>query len=272
MKSRRGHRSGVTNRAAVPGISGLAALALALVPHHAATSPHTAGITSAGTDETPAAVDTYRVRALIAAERHKADAALPLYRVKSGDTMSGVAVEKCDGHANDWTDIYKASRAEHLTGRNANEIQIGQELAISCGYDASQLKYAPAPPPPAATTVEQARVVTRGNAITVRHHRRSEGSTVVEQARSSGSSFGNVDPHSYSGFQECVIERESGGNSQIMNSSGHYGLYQFSKGTWEAYGGSSADFGHASASEQTRVFDNAMAQGGESNWSPYDGC
>ena len=37
-------------------------------------------------------------------------------------------------------------------------------------------------------------------------------------------------------------------------------------------GGSSADFGHASVSEQNRVFNNAMAQGGQSNWSPYDGC
>jgi hypothetical protein len=25
-------------------------------------------------------------------------------------------------------------------------------------------------------------------------------------------------------------------------------------------------------SEQNRVFNNAMAQGGQSNWSPYDGC
>ncbi|HEY0999022.1 MAG TPA: transglycosylase family protein, partial [Streptosporangiaceae bacterium] len=81
---------------------------------------------------------------------------------------------------------------------------------------------------------------------------------------------------SYSGasgsYQACVIARESGGNSQVMNSSGHYGLYQFSAGTWSAYGGSSADFGHASVSEQNRVFNNAMAQGGQSNWSPYDGC
>jgi hypothetical protein len=69
-----------------------------------------------------------------------------------------------------------------------------------------------------------------------------------------------------------VIARESGGNSQVMNSSGHYGLYQFSASTWSAYGGSSADFGHASVSEQNRVFNNAMAQGGQSNWSPYDGC
>ena len=69
-----------------------------------------------------------------------------------------------------------------------------------------------------------------------------------------------------------MIARESGGNSQVMNSSGHYGLYQFSAGTWAAYGGNPADFGNASVAEQNQVFDNAIAAGGESNWAPYDGC
>lgn len=74
-------------------------------------------------------------------------------------------------------------------------------------------------------------------------------------------------------FGNCVVERESGGNSQVMNSSGHYGLYQFSFSTWVAYGGNPADFGHASVAEQEQVFLNAMATpGGASNWAPYDGC
>jgi hypothetical protein len=77
----------------------------------------------------------------------------------------------------------------------------------------------------------------------------------------------------YSGFQQCVITRESGGNAQVMNSTGHYGLYQFSYSTWVAYGGSGADFGHASVAEQNQVFSNAMATpGGANNWAPYDGC
>ncbi len=74
-------------------------------------------------------------------------------------------------------------------------------------------------------------------------------------------------------FQACVIARESGGNPQVMNSTGHYGLYQFSYSTWVAYGGNPADFGHASVSEQNQVFANAMATpGGADNWAPYDGC
>lgn len=79
-------------------------------------------------------------------------------------------------------------------------------------------------------------------------------------------------PYPGGAFGACVVARESGGNAQVMNASGHYGLYQFSAATWAAYGGNPADFGHASVAEQNQVFSNALAAGGESNWAPYDGC
>ena len=63
------------------------------------------------------------------------------------------------------------------------------------------------------------------------------------------------------GFGTCVIQRESGGNAQVMNSSGHYGLYQFSASTWAAYGGNPASFGNASVAQQNQVFSNAMRPG-----------
>jgi Transglycosylase-like domain len=85
-------------------------------------------------------------------------------------------------------------------------------------------------------------------------------------------SSATVNPNDYSGFQSCVIARESGGNSQVMNATGHYGLYQFALSTWEEYGGSASDFGDASIATQNAVFANAMAHDGESNWSEYDGC
>jgi hypothetical protein len=76
-----------------------------------------------------------------------------------------------------------------------------------------------------------------------------------------------------SSFQACVIRVESGGNPQAWNPSGLYwGLYQFSAGTWAAYGGNPADYGHAGAAEQNQVFASAIAAGGASNWAPYDGC
>ena len=48
-------------------------------------------------------------------------------------------------------------------------------------------------------------------------------------------------PTGTSGYQSCVIQHESSGNSQVMNGSGHYGLYQFDYSTWVAGGGSGSD-------------------------------
>ena len=95
----------------------------------------------------------------------------------------------------------------------------------------------------------------------------SGGGTAAAPARAvSGYSTGGA-------FQRCVIGRESGGQSQAMNASGHYGLYQFSAATWAAYGGNPASFGHASVAQQNQVFANAMATpGGADNWRPYNKC
>ena len=75
-----------------------------------------------------------------------------------------------------------------------------------------------------------------------------------------------------SSFRSCVIRAESGGNAQAMNSSGHYGLYQFSRATWSGAGGNPADFGHASVAEQNQVFSSAYAKWGTAPWARYDGC
>ena len=90
--------------------------------------------------------------------------------------------------------------------------------------------------------------------------------------RSYRRSYSSGTYHGSGSKQRCIIARESGGNSQVMNSSGHYGLYQFSAQTWVASGGSAGTFGHASVAEQNRVFNNAVAARGYSDWTPYDGC
>src|SRR5207302_10025874 len=105
----------------------------------------------------------------------------------------------------------------------------------------------------------------------------SQASTTPQVSQAAYTPTQRASSSSYSGsggssFQQCVIARESGGNAQVMNGTGHYGLYQFSASTWAAYGGNPADFGNASASEQNQVFNNAIAAGGQSNWAPYDGC
>jgi len=178
------------------------------------------------------------------------------YTVRSGDSLSKIA-GKVYHKQNAWPVLYWAN---HDKIHWANIIGEGQVLKVPAMPakipDApSQLGPAPAPAPapvaaPAASSASSS----------------SSASAPVQATAST----------SYSGasgsYQACVIARESGGNSQVMNSSGHYGLYQFSESTWVAYGGSASDFGHASVAEQNRVFSNAMAQGGQSNWSPYDGC
>ncbi len=227
----------------------VAAISAIILPRPHASSAAVAVTPGPGTYDRPPHPVVRAVPALVRASR--------LYTVISGDSISAVAVKECHNQARDWTGIYAESRAEHLTGRNANQISTGQHLAISCVYLPSQLKYAPAiAPPPVRLAASSASPVRHYHSV--RRYHRSYG--------------GNVNPASYGGFQQCVITRESGGQSQVMNASGHYGLYQFSESTWEAYGGSSGTFGHASVSEQNRVFGNAMARGGQSNWSPYDGC
>jgi phage tail protein X len=172
------------------------------------------------------------------------------YTIRSGDSLSAIA-GKVYHKQNAWTVLYWANRG---TIHWANMISEGQVLkvpALPAKIPAapSQLGPAPAPAPAAAPVTASA------------------STSAPARATASGSYSG-----ASGSYQACVIARESGGNSQVMNSSGHYGLYQFSASTWAAYGGSSASFGHASVSEQNRVFNSAMAQGGQSNWSPYDGC
>lgn len=85
-------------------------------------------------------------------------------------------------------------------------------------------------------------------------------------------SSGPVSTTGMAAFEACVIQRESGGSPQVMNASGHYGLFQFSASTWAAHGGNPADFGHATVAEQEQVFASTYAEDGTSDWAPYDGC
>jgi Transglycosylase-like domain/LysM domain len=167
------------------------------------------------------------------------------YTVKPGETLASIAQNLYAG-ADYWTVLYWANHAK-IT--DANQIGAGLQLTVPAkpGKIPAAPKAAPAAPVTASTASSASTTSAPAQTATV----------------SSGSS---------SSFQACVIAAESGGNAQVMNASGHYGLYQFSAATWAAYGGNPADFGHASVAEQNQVFDNAIAAGGASNWSQYDGC
>ncbi len=180
------------------------------------------------------------------------------YVIKSGDTLASIA-QHLYRSSNYWTVLYWAN---HREIKYANEIQVGQVLTVPAkpakipGAPRTLAPVvAPAPEPAASTT-------SSGESYSPASTAEPQAAPVQAQSTYSGSSS----------FQSCVISRESGGNSQVMNGSGHYGLYQFSSSTWAAYGGNPGEFGDASVAEQNQVFDNAMAAGGSSNWSAYDGC
>jgi hypothetical protein len=69
----------------------------------------------------------------------------------------------------------------------------------------------------------------------------------------------------------CIRNAEEGGSYAWGPGNGG-GAYQFALGTWEAYGGAASEFGVAGPAYQDQIFDNAIAAGGASNWTNYDGC
>jgi Transglycosylase-like domain/LysM domain len=172
------------------------------------------------------------------------------YTVKSGDTLSAIA-KRLYSSPDYWPVLYWAN---HDKIRYANEIAVGQVLKVPA-------KPAKVPAPPSALGPAPAPASSVAAPVLP-----ASTAAPAEPARATGTYSGG------SGFQACVIAAESGGDSQVVNSSGHYGLYQFSSSTWAEYGGNPADFGNASVAEQNQVFDNAVAAGGASNWAPYDGC
>jgi LysM repeat protein len=187
------------------------------------------------------------------------------YTVKSGDSLSAIAGRVYKNTAY-WPVLYWAN---HGQIRYANVIEVGQVLAVPAKpahIPGAPSVLGPTPPPaPAPVAATSTASSTTGyGATSAPAYSAPAYSAPVQSTTYSGSGG--------SSFQQCVIARESGGNSQVMNSSGHYGLYQFSSGTWSAYGGNPADFGNASVAEQNQVFNNAIAAGGQSNWAPYDGC
>ena len=69
----------------------------------------------------------------------------------------------------------------------------------------------------------------------------------------------------------CIRDAEEGGSYAWGPGNGG-GAYQFLESTWERYGGAASEYGVAGAAYQNQIFDNAIAAGGASNWTDYDGC
>ena len=240
----------------VAGMAGMAAFALANAPATALAAKqvpaHHSPATSAASDALLSAIRPAAPRATHKAT-HKA-ARSASYTVKSGDTLSAIARHFYQS-PDYWPVLYWAN---HDKIKYANEIEVGQVLKVP-----AKPAKVPAPPSALGPAPAPAPVQSSSAAAPVQT---ASAPAPSEPAQATGTYSGG------SGFQACVIAAESGGNSQVMNSSGHYGLYQFSSSTWAEYGGDPADFGSASVAEQNQVFNNAVAAGGASNWAPYDGC
>jgi LysM repeat protein len=243
--------------AAAPALFGVAAaFALANAPA-AAAAQAPAQHTTAKT-----ATATVRLDSVVRPAAKKAAAGPAKYTVKSGDSLSAIAQRVYHNQAY-WPVLFWAN---HSQIRYANIIQVGQVLTVPAKpakVPGAPSVLGPSAPAPVHTTV------TTDAASAPSYSAPSYSAPVHYSAPARSSS---VSTSGMGSFQACVIARESGGNSQVMNSSGHYGLYQFSASTWASYGGNPASFGNASVAQQNQVFNNAIAAGGQSNWAPYDGC
>ena len=172
--------------------------------------------------------------------------------VRRGDSLSGIAAR----YRIEWPGLYEANRA--VIGENPSLITVGERLRVPSAASAAHLAAAYRPPAVAAAPASPPAAPA------------SPAAAATQPVAAQPISAGSAAPAG--SFQQCVISRESGGNAQVMNGSGHYGLYQFSYSAWTAAGGNPADFGSASAAEQNQVFATAYAQDGTSPWAPYDGC
>ncbi|HEV3382359.1 MAG TPA: transglycosylase family protein [Trebonia sp.] len=234
--------------------------------HAQATAPHAATPVAALllSARGPAATQTAAARPVQVAKHDPASAAR--YAIKSGDSLSSIAEHFYQSTAY-WPVLYWANHG-HI--QYANDIDVGQILTIP-------VKPARIPHAPSALSPAPAQTPAVADATTAPHYTVRTAVTLATPAQAAPAQaapehYADTSAGGDSSFQRCVITRESGGNSQAVGAGGYYGLYQFSAPTWAEYGGNPADFGNASAAEQNRVFDNAIAAGGESNWSSYDGC
>lgn len=201
------------------------------------------------------------------APAHVQAPAHPMYTVKSGDYLSKIAQGHCSTPS-DWTGIYETNKK--TIGNDPNLILDGQHLALDCRIASVKM--------PVTTAAVQSHSATPQNADEADSSSQPTSQAPSSDAAPSGgyavqpASQNNGNYSVSSGFQACVIRAESGGNAQIWNASGHWGLYQFSRDTWVAHGGDPALFGNADGAYQTQIFWNTVRQDGTSDWAPYDGC
>ena len=270
---RRPHRLAIAAAPTLFGVAAALSLSAQAAPAGAATAPadaHRAAAAHTGSSSArlTSVANATAHKAHVAHVAHVAKSALPTrYTVRSGDSLASIS-QRFYHNPDAWPVLY---RANHHQIHWANEIKIGQVLKVP--VKPARIPNPPALLGPAAAPVSPVSVSVTTPASTRHSAAPTQPAPVQTAPVQAAPKAAAAATYSGSGsFQSCVIARESGGNSQVMNGSGHYGLYQFSASTWAAYGGSPSSFGNASVAQQNQVFNNAIASGGQSNWAPYDGC
>jgi len=126
------------------------------------------------------------------------------------------------------------------------------------------------------SSVQQNRAIQRAREAARRKHlaaeraaRRRAQQSPAPPSSPPPSSGGSDAAHSALGI--CIRNAEEGGSYAWGPGNGG-GAYQFLISTWEKYGGAASEFGVAGPAYQDQIFDNAIAAGGASNWTAYDGC
>ena len=121
-----------------------------------------------------------------------------------------------------------------------------------------------------ASAAMQTRAVSgRARAAARREHLAERPAPQPAPTQSSSPPAAGDAAHSALGI--CIRNSEEGGSYAWGPGNGG-GAYQFLLSTWEKYGGAASEYGVAGPAYQDQIFNNAIAAGGASNWTAYDGC
>jgi len=121
----------------------------------------------------------------------------------------------------------------------------------------------------ARLAAQAARAARRRHLAALRLARQQAAAPSPSPSAAPPPSTGGDAAHSALGI--CIRNVEEGGSYAWGPGNGG-GAYQFLLSTWEEYGGAASQHGVAGPAYQDQIFDNAIAAGGASSWTNYDGC
>jgi hypothetical protein len=122
----------------------------------------------------------------------------------------------------------------------------------------------------ASAAMQALAAAGRARAAAARHSHLAERAA-LQPAPTQSSSPAPAADAAHSALGICIRNAEEGGSYAWGPGNGG-GAYQFLLSTWEEYGGAASEYGVAGPAYQDQIFDNAIAAGGASNWTAYDGC